>query len=294
MRGPQIGSVSDYDDYDDYGYSEMDSYGIVRRHRSQKENINNSKWVDPIHGGRRTKQSDPYYFSEYFLFGRHGDIKQKGVTGDYSDRLSEWDRLRYDFLMRKHVPNGWMRASPSQLEPFLTEYFGVFKNIKVVALAEGCKMSGYNYFIVWYTYEEVAERSKPKIKRKIEAERNKLKEAEDQGYRNSDLGMYLKSAVRALVSAARPMFGGKPKVHWRIDARIKRLEAMTIDDRKRKKGEFNKLAKRILKLLNDTKADLTAQKSYYSSDLDKAIETVETKIKDYNTPGYNPYARGAE
>ena len=94
------------------------------------------------------KSSHPYSYSEFFIFGNREVIK-KVYGADYSDRLWEWGYDKANALWKKHVNTRWEHASEAQLSAFISEYHG--KELKVVALAEGCNPSnGYPYWIVWY------------------------------------------------------------------------------------------------------------------------------------------------
>jgi len=105
-----------------------------------------SRWVDPTR--TRERSAYPYSYDEFFIWG---DRKSKeGASGDYSDRLWQWDREKASRCWKDHVGGTWQGATKAKLSAFLTAYHG--KPIKAVALAEGCNPSnGYPYWIVWWT-----------------------------------------------------------------------------------------------------------------------------------------------
>lgn len=105
-----------------------------------------SKWVDPSR--TRDKRDYSYSYDEFFIFGSRSVIAR--VAGaDYSDRLWQWDHQKADSLWAKHVATRWAHATGEQLSAFISAYHG--KDLKVVALAEGCNpSSGYPYWIIWY------------------------------------------------------------------------------------------------------------------------------------------------
>jgi hypothetical protein len=52
--------------------------------------IDDSYWVDPMHGGRKTKAEAPYSYSEFYIW-RDADLTHS--TGDYTDRMQGWDMI---------------------------------------------------------------------------------------------------------------------------------------------------------------------------------------------------------
>lgn len=104
-----------------------------------------SKWVDP----RRTRErhSHPYCYDEFFLWGDRAS--KEGCSGDYSDRLQQWDYEKHKALFSLLGKRGWREANRQQASAFLTAYHG--RPIEAVALAEGCNQgNGYPYWVVWW------------------------------------------------------------------------------------------------------------------------------------------------
>ena len=94
----------------------------------------------------RSKDEYPYSYSEYFLFGNRKSVED--ARGYYSDRLWQWDEVKFDSLWKKHVGCKWRDAPVYKLSAFLSEYFG--EKLEVVGLAEGCNPgNGYPYWVVW-------------------------------------------------------------------------------------------------------------------------------------------------
>lgn len=105
-----------------------------------------SKWVDP--NKRNEKWTHPYSYSEFFHFGSRRIIEGRGVDGEYSDRIWQWDYDKAERLWKEHVGTRWELAGAEKLSAFLSAFHG--RPVRVVALAEGCNISnGYPYFIVW-------------------------------------------------------------------------------------------------------------------------------------------------
>lgn len=113
-------------------------------------------WVCP-HADNRTEREAPYSFSEYFLWrdgsvwpaGRENihAVCAEGVSGVYSDRLSQWDSAKYAAAMKEC---GGLGPFPSRetVTAFLTAYYG--KPMNAHALARGCNVgNGYPYWIIW-------------------------------------------------------------------------------------------------------------------------------------------------
>jgi len=105
-----------------------------------------SKWVDP--NKRNEKWTHPYSYSEFFHFGSRRIVEGRGVDGEYSDRIWQWDYDKAERLWKEHVGTRWELAGAKKLSAFLSAFHG--RPVRVVALAEGCNISnGYPYFIVW-------------------------------------------------------------------------------------------------------------------------------------------------
>ena len=134
--------MSYFDDCED-GFYARDLNGYYRRNAPS----DNPRWVNPH--DTRTKAEWPYSYSEFFLFGDRRAIKEKNVTGGYSDRLHGWEPEKYERLWKKHVNCSLQQVSPEQMSAFLTAYFD--KPTVCVAMAEGCNPSnGYPYYVVWH------------------------------------------------------------------------------------------------------------------------------------------------
>jgi hypothetical protein len=130
---------------DDREYVFDDRYGggVFR----SREDMIDPKWVDPTK--RNEKYSHPYSYSEFFHFGSRRIIKEKGVHGEYSDRIWGWDHAKAERLQKELVGCRWEHASRAQLSAFMSAFHG--RKLTVVALAEGCNPSnGYPYKIIWF------------------------------------------------------------------------------------------------------------------------------------------------
>lgn len=128
------------DFYDDYEFDPFGGYGNVIRRRY------NDRFVDPRK--TLTKEQAPYGFSEYFIFGDRWAIKENGVDGNYSDRMSQWDREKYEKAFKNNIKSRILSGNVVEISAFLSEYFG--KPCEAVAMAEGCFPNGYSYFIFWH------------------------------------------------------------------------------------------------------------------------------------------------
>ena len=103
-----------------------------------------SMWVNPRY--RDTKDTHPYSFSEYFIYGNREKIKD--CSGDYSDRMIQWKRGVYFSAWEEHVNTRNWR--PDQIQNFLRAYHEN-PNLELTGVAEGCNVStGYPYYIFWY------------------------------------------------------------------------------------------------------------------------------------------------
>jgi hypothetical protein len=121
--------------------------------------IDGVDWVDPLkQGGRRTKHSDPYSYSDFYIWRSFTDEEYEagGISADYHDRMQQWDYKKYQSCFPKRSGITSMRSRTAS--KFLSDYFG--KTITCVGISEGCNVSsGYPY---WVFYYKVAEAEKPK------------------------------------------------------------------------------------------------------------------------------------
>jgi len=109
---------------------------------------------------RKTKEEWPYSYSEHVLWGGY-----KPETGDYSDRLEQWDYGKFNRLWKEHCDCRWSQVQQDALQKFMRDYHSD-PELRVTCLVEGCNpSSGYPYWIVYYhrgaefirkTNEEVA------------------------------------------------------------------------------------------------------------------------------------------
>lgn len=117
-------------------------------------------WVDP-HGARRTKQSHPYTYDEFFLWGNRET--KAGANGLYSDRIFQYDYDKATSCWRRHCGDRrWANLDHKVLSAFLSDYLG--KPVKAVALAEGCNQgNGYPYWVVWFNDVEPKAKKTEKV-----------------------------------------------------------------------------------------------------------------------------------
>jgi len=97
-----------------------------------RERKDSNRDVDlPRHHPRRTKQTHPYAYDPFTIWGQPSpNPKRNGST--YVDRLIQWDRAKYERLARKHYHSGgssYMQPFNSQsckghlIEAFLRDWF---------------------------------------------------------------------------------------------------------------------------------------------------------------------------
>jgi len=138
------------------------------------QEIDDSYWVDPMHGGRKTKAEAPYSYSEFYIW-RDADLTHS--TGDYTDRMQGWDIEKWKAAWAA-MPKGkgLPQFTKKDCEKFLSIYHG--RPIKAMGLIEGCNRgSGYPYWV--FLYEAQPEywpenRAKEEKRRKRNARRRFL------------------------------------------------------------------------------------------------------------------------
>lgn len=114
-------------------------------------------WTEWGARDRRTKESDPYSYSEHFLkrAEEHSCLKTAQLV--YSDRLHQWNSDAFNAAIAKAPRRSMTYWSLDDASAFLTEYYG--KPTRCVALAEGCNASnGYPYWIFWQRDVEAKKR----------------------------------------------------------------------------------------------------------------------------------------
>lgn len=108
-------------------------------------------YINPVTGRacERTKQTHPYSYERFLVWGALG--AHVGDNGAYTDRMYQWDSVKFDRLVKKHFKNavgqGWSGITESEATNFLREYVGD-PELKAARLTEECNVSsGYP---VWY------------------------------------------------------------------------------------------------------------------------------------------------
>lgn len=90
---------------------------------------------------RRTKETHPYGYDPFFLFGNHETIADAHCN--YSDRYPLWGEKKFrNALEKAGIQSMWGRVEPEQWDAFVKAYHG--KSYECVGVVEWCNMSsGY-------------------------------------------------------------------------------------------------------------------------------------------------------
>lgn len=92
----------------------------------------------------RTPQTHPYSYDEYVLWRNN---REQPTSTMWSDRMRQWDHVKYQTLWEKHVGKSqyWSVNKQKQIEQFIREYVG--KPITICYVLQGCNVS--NGYPVW-------------------------------------------------------------------------------------------------------------------------------------------------
>jgi hypothetical protein len=144
--------MPDCEEFDDFwGNSISRNPYDIYNGRSARSFGPKAGWVNP-HQENRTKSQSPYAYSEFYHW-KAEDFDPKTCSADYSDRLSQWDSIKYRAAWSLNKKR-FEYYSPEECSKFLTEYYG--KPIEATALVEGCNPSnGYEYYIFFYKRMEI-------------------------------------------------------------------------------------------------------------------------------------------
>ena len=97
---------------------------------------------------KRTKQSHPYSYDGFVLWRDGSEDTGHAV---YTDRLSQWDRDKFQRLCKKHMPDRrWDNAAPGDVQAFLSEY-NDDPGLRLTAIMEWCNQAtGYPTWSLHY------------------------------------------------------------------------------------------------------------------------------------------------
>jgi hypothetical protein len=108
-------------------------------------------WVFPNRGSlNRTKEESPYSYSDFYIWREVSDpLKTEGIAADYSDRLLQWSREKWDRAWDAVGSKRFDQMTRDEVSRFISAYHG--SPHEAVALSEGCNVSnGYPYWIIYY------------------------------------------------------------------------------------------------------------------------------------------------
>src|SRR5690242_3379526 len=95
-------------------------YGIEYERDGYYRRRDEECWVNPDR--RRTKQSHPYSYDEFFIFGDRASA-QAAKDAVYSDRLWQWDHEKARRIHAKFNKR-FEHFSAAECSAWLSEYFG--------------------------------------------------------------------------------------------------------------------------------------------------------------------------
>ena len=102
-------------------------------------------------GRFKNKASHPYSYDPICIWGD----ETKG-SGEYTDRLWQWDHKKHDRLCKKHFGDEgqyWNRRDPEKIEAFLRDYHDD-PTIKLTFITEFCNVSnGYPTWLLGFTHD---------------------------------------------------------------------------------------------------------------------------------------------
>lgn len=120
-----------------------------------KEETTTSEFVDlrgnPI---KRTPYSHPYNYDEYVVW-KSNEFDINNYHAAYSDRLWEFDSLKYENCCSKIFKNTGQRFDNGRNHKTINDFLNLYfeKEVKLTAIMQGCNQwNGYPYWI--FLYEE--------------------------------------------------------------------------------------------------------------------------------------------
>lgn len=111
-----------------------------------------------LHGRpvERTPFSHPYNFDQYVTWKSKDYDSNKIYSGEYSDRMMEWDRKKYCDCIKEVFGNErqyFDNRKPEDIEKFLIKYFG--HDLTLVAVEKACNWStGYPIWVFHFESHE--------------------------------------------------------------------------------------------------------------------------------------------
>ena len=100
----------------------------------------------------RTKEEYPYSYDTFIVWQREDIDKITSIKTVYSDRLFEWDIIKYNrcsTIAFGDTSQYFNNRSKESIENFLNLYLGI--QLELVAIAEGCNhCSGYPFWVFEY------------------------------------------------------------------------------------------------------------------------------------------------
>ena len=113
--------------------------------------------VRNIHGEpvEKTQRDYPYSYDAYCIY--KSDNWSPNDSGDYSDRLMQWDYNKFGKCMKEVWGNNagqyFTNKDPKDVEKFLSLYHN--KKIELTGIEQACNQwNGYPYWIFYYKDKE--------------------------------------------------------------------------------------------------------------------------------------------
>ncbi len=131
-----------------------DAVGYEFNEYSHKETAYDCRYVD-IYGNpnERTPRNAPYSYDPYVV-KKAARCTPTLDSAVYSDRLSQWDRDKYEAACKHAFKTGGQFSTKSldEISDFLSYYFD--KKVECTCMMEGCNVAtGYPYWI--FCYKEI-------------------------------------------------------------------------------------------------------------------------------------------
>ena len=118
-------------------------YGIVRdRYRGPRD-----EYGKPV---ERTKDEYPYSYDTFVAWGKRDEKLCNGSV--YTDRLAQWDRAKYDELIKRHNLQSWT-SNISTIEAFLKDYHDA-ESVKMIQVVEYCDAGGFTIYRLDFRLEK--------------------------------------------------------------------------------------------------------------------------------------------